>query len=469
MFKEMKKFLKYGTNTIITILLILGIAIILVALSRSHHKRYDMTEEKAFTLSEQTRKILKNLDKNVTVFIFYSKGSDFLEKAKTQLEQLTYYSRRLTVISKNTDRFPAEARKYNLTDRNSLVITSGEKREVLTNTREQDIINAIIKVTQEGKKTLYFTTGHGERRTNNSEPTGLQEAVNALKQETYVIKTINLAMEEKFPTDCDVLVIAGPKTDFFPQEIERIDDYIRGGGSVLFLFDAWRDNDNLVKYLEKKGVIVNNDLIIDPISKSLLGQYHWPMAASYGNHPVVRDFKIMSFFPLSRSLIIVEAPRSKFHWTPIAQTSQAAWGEVDKPEEGGQIKFNKDKDLSGPLTLAVAGSANYTPDEDKDEENKKEDKSEEEKNEIVARSVVFGDVEFVSNHFFRQQGNKNIFLNSVSWLAEQEDLISIRPKRTQFSPVLLGAADKRNIFLFTVLILPGVVFIAWMAMLFNKQ
>ncbi len=458
----MKKW--YGLNTAISILMVLGILVVIMLFSHSHHKRYDMTENKKYTLSKQSVDLLKNLDRNVTAIVFYTKGSNFLEEAKTLLEQYKYYnSKHFKILPLNTDKNPAEARQFNLTRRNSIVLKCGEKREVVNRIEEEAITNALIKVIEKGKKTVYFVTGHNERKINDRERQGYLLAKNALEKEAYQVKEINLAREE-IPKDCDVLVIAGPVTDFFPEEVKRVKEYVKKGGSVLFLFEAWRDNTYLRKYLEEIGIKVNDDLILDPISKKLLGEYFWPMATSYGHHPIVKDFNLMTFYPLCRSLVILQKGEKRSPWVSLAMSSPASWGETDKPHRGAELKFDAGKDLRGPLTMAAAVTLT-------NEENpqKKDDKAKDKKDEKRAKIVVFGNVEFASNYFFNQQGNRNIFLNSISWLAERENLISIRPKSHKFYPLFLKAVDKQKICLFTVVILPGVVLMLWLAMIINRK
>jgi hypothetical protein len=171
-----------------------------------------------------------------------------------------------------------------------------------------------------------------------------------------------------------------------------------------------------------------------------------PLVASYDPaHPVTRDFSAASFFPLCRSLAVADTvPEDSLRVSCIATTSEASWGETGSLT-GEEVAFSEENDIGGPLCVAAAvswprgdhaDSLEVLPD---------------------GRIVVFGDVDFASNGFISVSGNRDLILNAVSWLAEREELIGIRPRETESTPLMLTAQAARSIFFLTVLVLPGTV------------
>jgi ABC-type uncharacterized transport system involved in gliding motility auxiliary subunit len=86
-----------------------------------------------------------------------------------------------------------------------------------------------------------------------------------------------------------------------------------------------------------------------------------------------------------------------------------------------------------------------------------------------ARIVVYGTSNLASNQFLNVQGNRDFFLNTVSWLAEQEDLISIRPKDTRQTPVFLTSQQAQAVFLIPVVVLPGIVLVGGIVTLVRRR
>jgi len=169
----------------------------------------------------------------------------------------------------------------------------------------------------------------------------------------------------------------------------------------------------------------------------------------------------MTMFPLVRSVQVAKDLPQGITAQGLAMTSAESWAETDlKAVHQGHTAFDADSDRRGPITIAAvatinpsntgtaaSGSAEST------------DQPEKEKSAHAARLVVFGDSEFANNSLFPVQGNGNLFLNTVSWLAEEEDLIAIRPRKGGGSgPVMLTAAQAPLIFWLPVVMLPLAVF-----------
>jgi ABC-type uncharacterized transport system involved in gliding motility auxiliary subunit len=127
----------------------------------------------------------------------------------------------------------------------------------------------------------------------------------------------------------------------------------------------------------------------------------------------------------------------------------------------GKVTRDIDKgDKPGPISLAAAVSAPATDAKTPPaaEGNKADGENDDKKPET--RVVVFGDSDFASNGALGVQGNRDLFLNAINWLAQQENLIAIRPKDTQDRRITLTADQERRLFFLTVLIVPGLILLA---------
>jgi len=177
-----------------------------------------------------------------------------------------------------------------------------------------------------------------------------------------------------------------------------------------------------------------------------------PVAAIYPPHPITQGFQVMTAFPLSRSVQPVEGGVGGHTAQAIVQTSAQSWSETDlKSVAAGKVAPNIDQgDKQGPVTLGAAVSApasappaggNASPEAPKPE----------------TRIVALGDTDFAANNAVGIQGNQDFFLNSVNWLAQQENLIAIRPREAQDRRLTLTADQQQRIMLLSIFVIPGLV------------
>ncbi|MBN2356521.1 GldG family protein [candidate division KSB1 bacterium] len=447
-FEEIKRGLssrstKFGSNAALMIVIVFGILIVLNIFTSRFSWRLDTTAAKQFSLAEQTRNILKNLEKEVRVTGFFKSGEE--ARVKELLTEYAHYSKKITYEFVDPDKEPGLAKKYNIKAYGTLVLEGNGKEEKIEKSQEEDLTNALIKVTREGQKKIYFTTGHGEKDYDQTEQFGLSTAKESILDENYLIEKILLAEKDAIPEDCAVLVISGPKTDLFQKERNLIDEYLRKGGKVLFMLDPDAGNTYSV-LLDDWGFNVGNDVVVDA---SGLGQLFGagptiPIVSQYETHAMTKDFGLMTFFPEARSISKGTVP-SGATFNEIGKTNPRSWGETS-PISTGKIGFDDGRDLRGPITLIAAcetSAANPTPG----------------KTGAKTRIVVIGDSDFPTNAYFKLQGNGDLFMNALSWLAEEEDLISVRPKDPEDRRISLTKTQSMIILYVGVILMPLVIFI----------
>src|SRR3972149_10557836 len=192
---------------------------------------------------------------------------------------------------------------------------------------EKEISNALIKLSQSIKKTVFFLAGHGERDIQNeTEPEGYGSLKHALEGESYEVKDFVLLTDESIPRENSILVIAGPKKPLIGKEIEAIKKYIDNGGKAVFMIEP-RSAENLVSLLRSYGFGLKNGIIIEPSSMVLGGGDIAPIVAGYPSHDITNDFRFVTMFPYGRRVNVTKKDEGKT--AVIANTSKYSWSEGD--------------------------------------------------------------------------------------------------------------------------------------------
>ncbi|HYE93108.1 MAG TPA: GldG family protein [Terriglobales bacterium] len=439
---------RYGVNTVVTVLLVLGVIGFVEALSARHNARLDLTENRRNSLSPQTIQLLKALKTEVNAVGFFRSDQPGKRVAEDLFKQYARHAgNKFTWKVVDPDREPALARRYAIESYGTVVLETKTKSEKVTDAEEEKLTNGLVKVTREGRRTVYVLQGHGEHEVNNSERAGFTEAKGALERSNYEVKPLVLAREGKVPDDAAVIIAPGPRTDLFPPEFDALDGFVGKGGKLLVMVNPFQA-EGLKKWLVKHGFELGDNLIVEPnpIGRLFGIGPEVPIVQQYESHPITRDMGgVTTLFPLTRSVAAVKAPPQGLTVRPLAQTSPQSWGATNRDAlQRGEAQPDP-QDPRGPLPVAAVST---------------KDKS---------RIVVYGTSNLASNQFINLQGNRDFFLNTVSWLAEEEDQISIRPKDTKQSPVFLSAQQGQAVFLLPVVVMPALVLVAGIVVVVRRR
>jgi ABC-type uncharacterized transport system involved in gliding motility auxiliary subunit len=442
--------LRFGTNLLIAAIAVLGIIVVVEAISLRHSHRFDLTTNKRYSLSPQSQQLLAELPQPVKATAFYQDTQTGRETAKDLLDQYAYYGKQFTSEFIDPDRNPGLAKHYGITAYGTIVLESGDKEEKVLTADEENLTNALLKIIREGKKVVYFLEGHGEHSLNNTEREGYSEAKRAIESQNYVVKPLSLLTEGKLPDDASILIIAGPRKDLLDPELAEITHFIERGGKALFLVDP-EGPPGLATYLANYGIQVVEGVVVDPVSRLFGMDYLTPVVSSYEQHPITKNFEVASFLPLALSVKTTDKMPERVSSQILARTSPNSWLERGQEERQGiargegRLAYNEGVDEKGPVPVAALATTTIRREGSTDKEPTK------------ARIVVFGDSDFASNNYLNLSGNRDLFLNTVSWLAEEENLIAIRPKDSGsfFTPVT--ANQERLIFWLSMIVLPAVV------------
>ena len=446
----------YGANTFVLVCVFLGILVFVNILSSRHKHRFDFTSSGIFTLAPQTQKIVANLPREISMTAFFQSDSPTKADFKNLMDGYLGLSDKIKLSFVDPDKNPSIIKQYGVTTYGTVVLESGKQETKVQNPNEENMTNAILKVTRDKKKKIYFLEGHGEQDPDNMERQGYSAAKKALEQDGFQVEKLLLLRVGKVPDDADALVIAGPEKPVLPQEQKALESFLQTGGSIFLLIDP-KTNSGLDKFLARWGVGLRDDIVIDPMSKMFGGDYAAPVVSQYMMHDITKDFSLPTIFPVLRSVTAKQVEGVKV--SELLQTGATSWAEMDFGDK--KVKFDGGVDQKGPITIAVVASikpdSKKKPRPDEKGESQGETDTGKKPSAKSGHLVVLGDSDFANNTYFNFSGNGDFFLNTTSWLAEEESLISIRPKERKDSPIHLTSDWGAALFFMGTLFFPGVI------------
>ena len=459
---------RYGAGAAVMALLALGIVVAANAISMRHSVRWDFTENKRNSVSPQTIQVLRTLKAPVSAIAFFRSDTPGKKTAEDLLTQYATYSRgKFTWRLEDTDRAPALARQYGVESYGTVVLEGGPagqtRTEKVQDAEEEKLTNAIVKITRTGKRVIYTLKGHGEREIGSTDRAGFSQAKEQMEKANYEVKDLFLARDPKVPEDAAIVMVPSPKTDLFPQELAALDGYIAKAGKVFFMAAPFQA-ETTAKYLTKYGIVVADDVVIElnPIGQLFGVGPLVPVVGQYDPHPITKDMGgVMTLFPLTRSVAPAKGLPKGVQASVLAQTSSQSWGETDKNVFQTGKATPEPNEKTGPLAVALVATVDAQPDPKAEGDAAKKAPK--------ARIVVVGTADFASNQFLGAQGNRDFFLNIVSWLAEEEDIISIRAKDPKQNPVVLTSGQSRLVLGLPILVLPGAVLLCGIAVIMQRR
>jgi ABC-type uncharacterized transport system involved in gliding motility auxiliary subunit len=393
-------------------------------------KTFDLSRDKTNTLSDQSIKAVETLktrgaELQVTAF--------FLDQQQEQTfkDLMSLYLARgakVAVEYVNPQKDPTRAMAEKLTSANTVIFKLGTQENRVTTFTEEKITNALIAVLKEGSKKIYFTKGHGEGQLSGQEGTGFETISQELKNNRYEVADVNLIDAGKVPDDAKSLIIAGPKYDFKEQEVQFVDAFVSSGGSLLVVADAMVPSTNLNKIIEKYGITFNNDFMIlrpDDPRAQLLGQNNAIVGEFDEFSPVTKDFarksNVAVLFQNTRTVSEHTDNIAKFKVSMIGKTSGETTVRVKNVNSAADLRgITPERIEQGSYAVMATASGKV--------------------GEKEARVAVFGSSQFITNQGSQTAENKDLFVNTVSWLTQDDDFIAIRPKDTTKSSLTIASS-----------------------------
>lgn len=459
-----------GSSTLaITSVSVVVVLIVLAAVNymvAKHPKEIDLTKEGVYTLSEQTTGVLQRLSGPVKVFAFFNTSDREYSVVDDTLRRYATVSPNFTYEMVNVANRPDLVERYGVQQTSPrVVVVAGTNDARVKEISEESLTNAIVQVTQGAAKAIYFLTGHGERDiTDEKEAKGLKLTADAVKADGYDVKTLSFAEAGgavapgtavdlnapkplkptvSVPADAAVLIIAGPRVKMLEPEVAALSVYLDRGGRLIVMLDPDSDG-GLSGLLAQYKVSLHNDLVVDtsPVNQLLGYGAAGAILKPVAEHPTTDEMAAPALFFMGRSLEIADGGEAGVTATPLLGTGEAAWGETEY--KSGRAERDA-KDTPGPVMMAaVATKATNAIDAKATPE---------------ARLFVAGDSDWVDNQLRDVQGNPDLFLNVLAWLAEEDNKITIRPKTRAASQLLL-TGDQMNTLVFASMDVLPVLLIA---------
>jgi ABC-2 type transport system permease protein len=427
------KWLRSVTLTLVLVAIIICTYLVInFAVEKANITDIDLTKEKLYSISQETKDKLRNLDTDITISIYnmYSSVEDIVNQY-ARLNEHIKVEKVENLLSKTqwkTD--------YGVEDTDEFIVISTKNREKLLKSyelytmdystyqqidiTEEKVTNAILDVTTKVKPKICFLTGH-----NMYADAYFQYLQNAFIEEANEVEQLNLITAGKVPEDCKVLVITALKEDIKEIERDRLLDYIKKGGEILLLLDPNLENvklPNFQKILDEYGISNSTGVILEgDANKMVSGASNFVIATINNNSSITKNMTMdlnVCFINSGRLTIASGEELEKKNVTSeiLATVSDKAFYRTDL-QSTSQTKISSDESASGNTIAAML--------------TKKIDDN------TSSKLIVFANTAFATNlqipisqtyasYALDFSNNKDVLLNSISYLTEREDNITIR-------------------------------------------
>jgi len=424
------------SSNLLTVSLIFLILCMVNYLFSKNDKLFDFTAAKIHSLSEQSKNILSNLKESELKLTLFSKREDW----GRYLNLLRLYEKEnsnVVLKAVDVDRDVALVRLNNIEHNGTLLIEYQGKsyRSVIKD--ELGVTNLLMRVLRPNKLILYNVIGHNQLDLDLEDPIGASALKGMILGSNYEIRNIDLS--EKIPADAAGVIILNPQTSFLQRELDELYHYLIKGGALLLSMSPQFNEirlSGLDETLKKFGVRFENGLILDRLAEGQGGQASIPIVSNYPkDHPITKKFEGRTVFPVSGFFTILN--EKVMDWNVLASSTPfpASWGEMSFSEvKSGKAVYAEKKDFKGPLNMALAG-------ENKD-----------------TRIVLFSSSSFITNQFQGQSNNFNLFLNALSWMVDDEALLSLERPELEGNLIYISDVHLSMVFYFVILCFPFLFF-----------
>ena len=458
-----KKHIKHGTYSMAMAAIFIVIVVVInmiVGAIPSKYSQLDVSSSKLYTIGDETKKVLKALDKDVTIYQIAPSGSED-DTISNLLSRYKDESKHIKVEVKDPVVNPKFASEYTSDDlaSNSLIVVCGDRNKVINyndmystsvdyNTWQQtttgfdgegQITSAIGYVTSENLPIMYTLSGHGEKDLDSSFKEDIQKA-------NIDIKDLNLLTEGKVPDDADCLMIVSPTSDISEEEKTEILDYLEAGGKAMIFSDYTQDDlPNFDAVLENYGVKRAAGIVFEGDSQ------HYGMQMPYYLVPTVNSTDASSetasagsyvLAPYAQGIQKTDDVRDTVTIDSILATSDQAYSKTNM--QSSNIE-KEDGDVDGPFDLGVA----ITEKLDDDKETQIVYYSTANLMESQVNQMVSG-------------GNEKLLLESLNWMTSTDDgnSVSIPSKSLESTSLTVTDYDAAFWKICTIGLIPGVFLVA---------
>ncbi len=443
--KMKNRSLAFGANSVFITILVIAIIVVLNFLAARYPKKFDLTRNQVHTLSDQTRKTIQGLNKELTLTLYSDFGGK--EKFKPILDNYKDLNPKVKLEWVNPDKEPARVRAAGIRKANTLQINYDGKSASIEDVTEEKLTNQVIKLTKNGRTLVCALQGHGERSLADTAAEGLNAFKKGLEAQSYEWKDVNLTQAPAVPAECTVVMTVSPLKAFFKEEIKALDTYLTGGGRlVLGIESSIAENDPMIalhELLKAWGISIGKGIVIDPLSQ-IASLAIVPIFSK--DVAITKDFaQEPAYLPVVRPIDAISPPIEGMRNGWLLKSHADSWAETDlQGVAKGSVRFDRGADVKGPISVGAYAAGKRAGSTASKE----------------TRIVAIGSGQFANNQFSRYGVNLDLLLNSVAWAAEDESSISIRAKEDEESKFDIDANQEAVIRWATIIIIPFLVALA---------
>lgn len=429
--------------------LVAGIIVVVNAIGLIVPTRIDMTGLAQFTLTSQTQDMLRQIKDPVTIKSFFSPGptSVVRDMARNLVREYQLGAGSIDFQEIDPELRPDLARQSGVDQVGALVgvlVISGPQGErkvfgpdILAGA-EHALTSALIEVTGQRQKTIFFTAGHGEPQPSAA----LAQAGEGLRDNLFRVAELTTLEPDGVPKDAAALVVAGRQQPMSPGEIAGIRAYAEAGGNVMLLVDPDPDP-SVVSLLADWGIAVAPGRIVEPRAHVVPNPDN-PLVTRERNEFAIADM----YFPGATAVFPNAEPARDIEIKALAWTTPDAW--LETGDYASAPVFDASTERKGPFAIGALRSPTAP-------------------SSTVGRIAVIGDSDFVTDPHFHNGGNGALFLRTVNWLTAGEQVVSIDRKAMTTRRLLLSAESARFLNLSSIALPPTLVLIAGMAVWWRRR
>ncbi|NOZ53948.1 MAG: GldG family protein [Gammaproteobacteria bacterium] len=418
------------------IVLFLAIIGLLAFLSQRYNYEADWTQHKRHTLSAASIALLATIEQAITLSVYATEDDEVRQPINDLLQRYVREKPSIRLQYINPELEPELVRELGIRVNGEIIIELSGRTENITQASEQVITNALQRLARSEERWLLFVQGHGERKAEGNANHDLGEWGKQLQAKGIKLRSFNITDNPVIPQNIAALVIASPQLDYLDGEVEILKQYIASGGNLLWFVEPGSLH-NLRPLAEVLDMDFQAGTIVDP-NTQLLGiqDPRFSLISEYSQHAITTNLNALTIYPQARGLII--RPTKAWQRSVIMQTLPRSWAETGMLS--GQLDFDADADIAGPLVLGVAmtrtlsdkiGQAAMEGDNSDSHgqvDNASDSESSVEPNAKQQRVVIIGDGDFLSNAYLGNGGNLQLGLSMANWLSYDDRFIAIPTK-----------------------------------------
>ena len=402
------------------VVLLVALAALVAYFAQDYRTVRDLTQNGRNTLSQQAREVLGKLTEPVKVTVYAARQDARGDLRKQLRDFFAPYQRVRPDFAVNfvdPREEPKLAQAAGIRVSGESIVEYGGRKEHLTTYNEQALVNTLMRLMRADDRLVMALDGHGERRLNGIANHDLGEFGKQLAAKGFKTNSLNLGTAPEVPANASVLIVASPQVDLQPTEVQKIRQFIGGGGNLLWLIDQ-ESLRGLQPVAEQLGLVLGPGTVVDPDAARLNASPAVAIGAAYGRHAITDNFNLNTVFPFARSVGANEG--RDWRVTRLVDVAPRGWVEMGKLDD--KVSFDKARDIPGPVTIALALERTV--------------------NDRAQRVVVVGNASFLANQFLGNGGNLDLGVNMVNWLAGDDALISLQPRATLDAGLDLGQTSQ---------------------------